>query len=169
MTSSTPTMILGFGLALGAVGVGVWAAKGTRGLHSPGHRGGTNGFGRSRLRGRRTKRSRGLRGPTEVRELSLYCENDGDLHRQQVQPIEKNLAKRLAKGTYDHEKSKKLWGYLADNCAKKYAKEFGDGTPWHKMFSTADRREVAREFADSFKQEHDVQAKYGHTPGGRSR
>jgi hypothetical protein len=34
-------LLLGFGLAVGAVTVGVWAAKGTRGL---------NGFGRSRRR-----------------------------------------------------------------------------------------------------------------------
>jgi hypothetical protein len=127
-------LLLGFGLAVGAVTVGVWAAKGTRGLNG--------------------SRSRGLRGPTEVRELQLFCENDGDLYRQQVQPIEKNLTKKLAKGVYDHEKSKKLWMYLADNCARKYAKEHGEGRDWHKMFSTADRREVAKAFADSFLAEH---------------
>lgn len=119
------------------------------------------------LSGTRTRTR--LRGPHEVRELKLTCENDGDLYRQQVQPIHKNLEKRLAKGTYDHTKAKKLWGYLADNCAKKYAKEFGDGTPWHKMFSTADRREVAKEFADEFLNEHEVQNRHPHTPGGRSR
>jgi hypothetical protein len=102
---------------------------------------------------RRRKRS-SFRGPTEVRELQLFCENDSQLYRQQVQPIEKNLKKKVAKGVYDHEKSKKLWGYLADNCARKYVKEFGGGLPWHKMFSTADRREVAKAFADSFKSEH---------------
>lgn len=124
-------LLLGFGLAVGAVTVGVWAAKGTRGL-----------------------KGAGLRGPTEARELLLFCENDGDLYRQQVQPIEKNLKRKMAKGVYNHELSKKLWGYLADNCAKKYAREFGDGQPWHKMFSTADRRSVASSFADGFKQEH---------------
>jgi|HubBroStandDraft_1064217.scaffolds.fasta_scaffold1733372_2 hypothetical protein len=41
MKSNDPTLILGFALAIGAVAVGVWGAKGTRGL---------NGFGRSRRR-----------------------------------------------------------------------------------------------------------------------
>lgn len=149
-------IILGFGLAVGAVTVGVWGAKGSRGL---------NGLGGSRRRSQR-----GLRGPNEIRELQLFCENDGDLYRQQVQPIQKNLQRKLAKGTYDHEKSKKLWMYLADNCAKKYGKEFGsEGQPWHKMFSTSDRRAVAAAFADDFKQEHEHRDAHGVTPGGRSR
>ncbi len=123
-------LILGFGLAVGAVTVGVWGAKGSRGLNG--------------ATVRRPPRGRGFGGPTEIRELQLFCENDGDLYRQQVQPIHKNLQKKLAKGSYDHEKSKKLWMYLADNCAKKYAKDFGsEGQPWHKLFSTSDRRAVA--------------------------
>ena len=147
-------LILGFGLAVGAVTVGVWGAKGSRGL---------NGI-------RTIRKLRGFGGPTEIRELQLFCENDGDLYRQQMQPIQKNLERKLAKGNYDHEKSKKLWMYLADNCAKKYVKEFGsEGQPWHKMFSTSDRRAVAAAFADDFKQEHEHQAKHGYTPGGRSR
>jgi hypothetical protein len=128
--------LFSFLLAAGALGAGVYATL--RKQH-----GGLSG-----------SRRRGLRGPTEARELLLFCENDGDLYRQQVQPIEKNQKRKLAKGVYDFEKSKKLYGYLADNCAKKYAKEFGDGMPWHKMFSTADRREVAKAFADSFKSEY---------------
>lgn len=119
---------LGVIAAVGALGGGLWLAL----------RGGSH---------------TALRGPTEVRELQLFCENDGDLYRQQVQPIEANLRKKMAKGVYDHEKSVKLWGYLAENCAKKYAKEFGSGQPWHKMFSTADRREVAKGFADHFRRE----------------
>lgn len=112
----------------------------------------------SSLSGARRRRG-GLRGEAEARELLLFCENDGDLYRQQVQPIEKNLAKKLAKGQYDHTKAKKLWGYLADNCAKKYVKEFGGGLPWHTMFSTADRRDVAAKFADSFLNEYKIQHK----------
>jgi hypothetical protein len=121
--------VLGFLAAAAAVGTGVFLAL-------------------------RKSRGANLGGATEIRELQLFCENDGALYRQQVQPIEANLTRKLAKGVYDHEKSVKLWTYLADNCAKKYAKEFGDGTPWHKMFSTSDRRAVARAFADSWKREH---------------
>jgi hypothetical protein len=132
--------LLGFLAAAGAVGLGAWATFKRHGSPLSG----------ARRRG-------GLRGEHEARELLLTCENDGDLYRQQVQPIEKNLTRKIQKGVYDHEKAKKLWMYLADNCARKYAKEFGDGRPWHKMFTTADRREVAKAFADSFKTEYDIQ------------
>lgn len=130
--------LLGFLAAAGALGVGAWATL----------RKGGGSLSGARRRG-------GLRGEHEARELQLFCENDGDLYRQQVQPIEKNLKRKMEKGIYDHEKSKKLWGYLADNCARKYAKEFSySSVPWHKVFSTADRREVAKNFADSFRDEH---------------
>ena len=132
--------LIGALAAAGALGAGLYFTL-------RGGRGGSLSGGRTRSR---------LRGPTEARELQLFCENDADLYHRQVQPIEAQLKKRLAKGTYDHEKSKKSWMFLADNCAKKYVKEFGGGS-WHKMFSTADRREVAKAFADSFRTEHEIQ------------
>lgn len=137
------TLLLGFGLAIGAVGVGVWAAKGTRGLHSPGHRG-VNGLGRSR------SRRRGLGGHAEQSELKLFIDNDGQLYRQQTTSIIKNLATKMAKGVYDRVKAEKLWMYLTESGAKKYAKESGDGGTWHDMFSIADRREVAKDLNDNF-------------------
>ena len=130
-------LILGFGLAVGAVSVGVWGAKGSRGLN-----------------GSRTVRrpaSRGLRGAAEARELILFIENDGDLYRQQMQPIKKNLVTKVAKGVYDRTKAEKLWMYLVESGAKKYAKDFShDGLPWNKLFSMEDRKQVARELNDDF-------------------
>jgi hypothetical protein len=109
----------------------------------------------SRRRSRRSRR--GLSGPHETRELQLYCENDGDLYRQQVQPIVKNLEKKIKKGVFDRAKAEKLWGYLAESCAKKYAKEFGSSDqPWHKMFSMSDRRAVAKAFNDDFMAERNL-------------
>lgn len=72
-----------------------------------------------------------------------------------MQPIEKNLKKKLAKGIYDYTKADKLWMHLVDNCARKYVKEFGDerGLPWHKLFSIDDRRAVAEAFNDGFLEE----------------
>lgn len=84
----------------------------------------------------------------EAQELVLYIENDGDLYRQQNQPILRNLANKAAQGKYDHQKAIKLWLYLMDNGAKKYAKEFG-GT-WNTMFPVAARKEAAKVFADDF-------------------
>ena len=100
------------------------------------------------------KRGGQLGGATEATELKLFCENDGALYRQQRQPIEKNLKRKIAKGTFDRTKSVKAWEHLATSCAQKYAREFGGGQPWHKMFTTADRRAVAKEFADEFVSEH---------------
>ncbi len=149
MATSTGTLVLGFGLALGAVGVGVWAAKGTRGLHSGGGRG-VSGFGRSRLRSRRSSQ---LRGETEQTELKLYIDNDGQLYRGQTTSIIKNLATKMAKGVYDRTKAEKLWMYLTESGAKKYTKEFdAPGASWHNVFSMSDRRQVAKELNDDFLQ-----------------
>lgn len=90
-----------------------------------------------------------------TRELHLYAGNHADLHRQRIQPIIANLAKKHAKGTYDHEKAKKLWKYAADDAAQKYTKEHGGrGNASYGSFSPADRKEVASRMADEHAEEH---------------
>ncbi len=90
----------------------------------------------------------------EATELVLFITNDGDLYRQQAQPIIKNLRKKIAKGTYDAAKAVKLWGYLANSGAQKYTKEFGgSGNGSYGSFSAADRRAAAKELADSYEEE----------------
>jgi hypothetical protein len=134
-------LILGFGLAVGAVTVGVWGAKGSRGL---------NGLGAA-FGGSRRRRSRGqFRGESEQTELKLFIDNDGDLYRGQTTSIIKNLAAKMAKGVYDRSKGEKLWMYLVESGAKKYSREFSDGKDWHTMFDMADRRQVAKELNDDF-------------------
>jgi hypothetical protein len=139
MASSTGTLLTGFALALGAVGVGVWAVRG-------------GGHGRG-MHGARTRRShgRGFGGHTEQSELKIFIDNDGQLYRQQTTSIIKNLATKMAKGVYDRTKAEKLWMYLTESGAKKYVKDVGGGHgTWHDMFSIADRREVAKELNDNF-------------------
>lgn len=88
---------------------------------------------------------------TNVRELVLFINNDGDLYRQRISPIIKNLKKKVAKGVYDPKLALKLWKPLADEGAKKYAKEHGSaGDNGLKMFSVADRKQVALELADNY-------------------
>jgi hypothetical protein len=130
---------LGFLLAAGAVGGGVYLLRGGK---LPG------------LSGSRRCRSH-LRGESEQNELTLYIDNDADLYRQQMTPIHKNLATKLAKGIYDRAKAEKLWMYLVENGAKKYNREFGNerDLPWHKMFSMEDRRAIAKDFNDQFLEE----------------
>jgi|GEM_PF-1161062 len=90
-------------------------------------------------------------------ELVLFIENDGQLYRQQHQPIQKNLITKWAKGVYDSRLAVKLFGYLVDNGAKKYAKEIGDGQPWNQMFDRDTRIRAAELLRDSF----EVSAKEG--------
>lgn len=87
-------------------------------------------------------------------ELELYIDNDGDLYRRQGQSILKNLATKKATGAYDHDKAVKLYMYYAESGAKKYAKEFGEGKDWSKMFPVSDRKQVAEAFAKSFETEY---------------
>jgi len=57
-----------------------------------------------------------------AREYYLYISNDGQLYRQQTQPIIKNLAIKKVKGIYDRDLA-----YLVESGVKKYYKEFGGG------------------------------------------
>lgn len=84
-----------------------------------------------------------------ARELVLFIDNDADLYRQQHVPILMNLWKKMKAGKYDHEKAVKLWGYLAESGAKKYAKEIGgDASSWSSIFTPAPRRLAAAGLAD---------------------
>ena len=88
-------------------------------------------------------------------ELEQYIDNDADLHRQQHASILKNLATKKARGQYKHALAVKLFGYLVESGAKKYAKAFGSpNQPWHKMFDVPTRKRVAEELTKSFEAEH---------------
>ena len=90
-----------------------------------------------------------------ARELTLHADNDAQLHRSSHEPIRKNLERKHAKGSYDHGRAEKLWGYHADRAAQSYHKQHGDKSqPWHKAFSKADRKAAAKHFADSARDEH---------------
>lgn len=102
------------------------------------------------------KKSSNPGGPLDThaaRELELYVENDAQLHRSQEQPIQKNLITKMARGVYNHTGAVKLYGYLMESGAKKYAKEYSGGSDWHQIFSPATRKEVAERFAKSFETE----------------
>jgi hypothetical protein len=91
--------------------------------------------------------------PHAAKELVLHADNDHHLHYSSHQPIINNLKKKMKKGTYHPEKAKKLWQYHADRAAQSYAKHHGDGTPWHKMFSTSDRKHAAAHWEDMHRHE----------------
>jgi hypothetical protein len=105
----------------------------------------------------RPKRSNATGGPLDThaaRELELFTENDASLYRQQEQPIQKNLILKMAKGVYNHAGGVKLYGYLMESGAKKYAKEHSTSvSDWHHIFSPATRKAAAERFAHAFEAE----------------
>lgn len=135
--------LAGFVLAIGALGAGAYLALGGR---------------MPQLSGSSRRRSHNLRGDIETTELKLFIDNDGQLYRQQTTSIIKNLQRKISKGVFDKTKAEKLWMYLVENGAKKYSREYSDGKDWHKMFSMADRRAVAKALNNDFMAEQGVRA-----------
>lgn len=86
-------------------------------------------------------------------ELTPYIDNDGDLYRRQTTSILANLMTKRARAVYQHDLGVKLFGHLAEEGAKKYAREFGSGQPWHKMFDVSTRKQAAEELARAFERE----------------
>ncbi len=86
-------------------------------------------------------------------ELKLTTENDGNIYRQHIEPILKNLTGKMASGKYDRVKAVKLFMYLAEAGARLYAKEFGSGEhEWHTIFPVPVRRLAAISWRDEFEQ-----------------
>lgn len=87
-----------------------------------------------------------------ARELRLFIESDGDLYRQQFMPIIENIKRKMKSGKYDAALAPKLWGYLVDAGAKKYNKEYGDGTLSLKMFNKATRNHLAHDLSGHYQE-----------------
>jgi hypothetical protein len=86
----------------------------------------------------------------ESRELQLFIENDADLYRQRLQPIQKNLARKKYNGIYNHEKAVKLYMYGVNDGAKKYSKEYGGS------FNPSVKKHVAEQMTNHFETEFDL-------------
>ena len=84
-----------------------------------------------------------------ARELTLYIENDSTIYRQRIQPIIKNLARKMKKGTYDPELAIKGFMYAVEHGIKSYNKEFGPGFKIDKVT----KRKVAEDLRDNFMDE----------------
>lgn len=85
-------------------------------------------------------------------DLRLFVDNDSQLYRQQTLSIFKNLATKKARGEYTHAGAVKLFGYLAEAGAKKFAKEAGG--VWNQLFSVPTRREASEQWAQEFETEY---------------
>ena len=98
----------------------------------------------ARLRG--NPASKGQVDETGLRELRLFIENDPALARR-FAAIAKNLNLKIKRGNYDADKASRLWLYLVDEGAKKYAREFASPAEWSNIFNAATRRELASQMA----------------------
>jgi len=89
---------------------------------------------------------------TESRELALFAVNDRTCYNQACAIIE-SLQKKVKAGKYDENKAQKAWYNLSIFAAKRYAAEYAIAADWHKMFSVADRKLAALDFANHYKEQ----------------
>lgn len=82
-------------------------------------------------------------------QLEGYIETDGDLYRQMIVPVIKNLEKKVQKGIYDYDKSLIAWQHVADEGARRYVKELGGPT-----YNVATRKEVAKKLSDYYEENY---------------
>ena len=89
-------------------------------------------------------------------ELVLYIENTSDLSPDgphgQGRSVLLNALRKWRRGTYDPTMAVRLFEYLTESGAKRYAKEMGSSEKeWSTMFTPATRHEAARQLEESFR------------------
>ena len=88
-------------------------------------------------------------------ELVLFIENTADLSPDgphgQGRSVLLNALRKWRKGTYEPALAVRLFEYLAEAGAKRYAREYDHASRWSEMFNPATRREVARQLEESFR------------------
>lgn len=88
-------------------------------------------------------------------ELVMYIENTSDLSPDgpsgQGRSVLLNALRKWKKGTYDSTKAVRLFEYLAESGAKRYAKEYDSEKNWATMFNPATRHEAAKQLEASFR------------------
>ena len=88
----------------------------------------------------------------QVNELVLYSMNDRWCY-DCLQYTCKNLARKQARGIYEEQKAFKAMYNLAVMYAKRYHRVFNMQEKWYKLFTVADRLEVAKHLLAYFKEE----------------
>jgi len=83
-------------------------------------------------------------------ELALYAINNRDVYAKNTVPAINCLARHLKRGDYDSVQALILWGHVADQAARRYARDFALPSDWSRIFSVDDRRETAREMSEHY-------------------
>lgn len=88
-----------------------------------------------------------------IRELGLYIANNADMYRQRIQPIIKNMRRKMNKGIYDEKLAAKGFMYAVTDGIKRYNKEYGAGS---MKLSKSEKEEVAlillRDYQDEIRE-----------------
>lgn len=85
----------------------------------------------------------------EARELHLYALNTSEPYHALVEPTNAALARHAKRGRYDMERAVVAWKRVADEMAKRYAREYAGRDEWNTVFSVADRCAVAISLEES--------------------
>lgn len=93
--------------------------------------------------------------PHAAAELVLFIENTADLSpggpHGQGRSVMLNALRKWRKGTYEPALAVRLFEYLTESGARRYAQEFDRPTNWNVMFTVATRREAARQLEERFR------------------
>jgi len=88
-------------------------------------------------------------------ELVLFIENTADLSpdgpQGQGHSVLLNALRKWRKGTYEPALAIRLFEYLTESGAKRYAREFDHPSRWSEIFNPATRREAARQLEEGFR------------------
>ncbi len=88
-------------------------------------------------------------------ELVMYIENTSELSPDgpsgQGRSVLLNALRKWRKGAYDQTLAVRLFEYLTEAGAKRYAKEFDSEKNWSTMFTPATRHEAAKQLEASFR------------------
>lgn len=91
------------------------------------------------------------------RQLELFIDNDGDLYRQRVVPIQKNLMTKIAQGKFDINLAPKIYKYLIDDGEKKFMREVEEHKEYGVPLTKSQKENLAKEYVNWFLNE----AEYG--------
>ena len=80
----------------------------------------------------------------EARELLLVATNEGRLYSSMIVPIVRNMARKMAKGTFDADKAIDAFYHVADAASKQYNKDFG------YLFTVTERFTAAKDMVDYY-------------------
>lgn len=104
----------------------------------------------------------GIKYPTErlevaeqsegERQLELSIDNDGDLYRQRITPIRKNLMTKIAQGKFNINLAPKIYLYLIDEGQKKFMSgiDKDDDYDYGVPLTKAQKENLAKEYVNRF-------------------